>query len=252
MDRYLIQTLLNIGFNEKESRVLIASFRLGKATAGEVAQEAELKRAIVYVILEDLAKRGLMSERPGRSVRLYQAIQPEKLLQLRQQQVENFRFMLPLISRRQGQTSNIEIYDTLDGILSVSHTFGRANQARYLTDYSAIRRAYGEAVMKKWAASTHDHRQKTRVKQLIVDEPVGREFASLTKGSPTWEIRFLPPKIHFTINFDIVDDTVAVTSFEPLSMVVIHSKEVTRTFEYLFDQTWKQCQVVPSKKKRTL
>lgn len=250
MDRFLVQTLMNVGFNEKESRVLLASFSLGKATAGDIAKRAELKRAIVYVILEDLAKQGYMTRFPTRGVKTYQAIPPEKLLHLRQQQVENFRFMLPLILSHKSSASSIEFHDTIEGALAASHTFGRAKCARYITNYASIRQSYGEAVMKKWADSSHNPRQKTRVQQIVVDEPDGRKFASWIAGSPTWKLRYLPPEVHSAINFDVVDDTVAVTSFEPFSMVLIHSKEVARLFELLFDQTWEQCKRQTTRKKQ--
>ncbi len=158
--------------------------------------------------------------------------------------------MLPLITSHKSHSSPIEFHDTLEGVLSVSHTFGRAKRARYLTNYSSIKQTYGEAVMKKWAASAHDPRQKTRVQQIIVDEPDGKMFASWIKGSKTWKLRYLPQEIHFTINFDVVDDTVAITSFEPLSMVVIHSKEVAQTLGHLFDQTWDRCTPNAQKKKQ--
>lgn len=250
MDRFLIQTLVNIGFNEKESRVLLASFSLGKATAGDIAKRAELKRAIVYVILEDLSKQGYMTHLPTRGVKTYQALPPEKLLQMRQQQVENFRFMLPLMLNRQGSASNIEFYDTLDGILSVCHTFGRAKRARYFSNYASIKQAHGMAVMKKWAASAHDQKQKTRVQQILVENPDGQEFTQMLKGSKTWKWRFLERDIVPFIDFAVVDDSVAITNFNPLYIVVIRSKEVAQTFGYLFDQTWDRCTPNTQKKKQ--
>ena len=53
-----------IGLTEKESVVYVALLSLGTGTAYRIAEECSVKKPTVYVILEDLRKKGLVLKVP--------------------------------------------------------------------------------------------------------------------------------------------------------------------------------------------
>jgi len=57
----MITELQQLGLNEKEAKVYLASLELGQSTVQEIAKKAGINRPTTYFIIEGLMKRGLMS-----------------------------------------------------------------------------------------------------------------------------------------------------------------------------------------------
>ena len=55
------QDLQNIGLSEKEAAVYLALLELGSDTVQNIAQKAKVNRTTTYVILDALAKKGIVS-----------------------------------------------------------------------------------------------------------------------------------------------------------------------------------------------
>ena len=58
----LSKKLIKLGFTQKQALVYLACLQLGVATVLQIAQFAGLKRPIVYLILDDLEEKGLVSK----------------------------------------------------------------------------------------------------------------------------------------------------------------------------------------------
>lgn len=61
MDINLAKIFENIGFDQKESKTYLALLELGQGTATKISKQAQLKRAIIYHVLERLKKKGVRS-----------------------------------------------------------------------------------------------------------------------------------------------------------------------------------------------
>jgi sugar-specific transcriptional regulator TrmB len=75
----IIESLKHLGLTDKESRVYIALLRFTQATVGEIADEAQIKRPTVYVVLDELRKKGLVLKIPHAKKALFQAKTPDEL-----------------------------------------------------------------------------------------------------------------------------------------------------------------------------
>ncbi len=96
MDTDLLKLLEQTGFTEKEARVYLALLELGKGDVSDIAKIAELKRSIIYVLLEELIKRGYISELPNQKINTYHAIDPSFILNELKITTKNFSEMLPI------------------------------------------------------------------------------------------------------------------------------------------------------------
>ncbi len=56
------EALQNLGLNEKEAKVYLASLELGYASVQSIAKKADINRATAYFIIEGLMKKGLMTQ----------------------------------------------------------------------------------------------------------------------------------------------------------------------------------------------
>ena len=91
----LAQTLEHIGLSEKEARVYLALLSLESATAYRIAEHCDVKKPTVYVILEDLRKKGLVLKIPHAKKGLFSARDIGEYLHEQESRLKAVRLMLP-------------------------------------------------------------------------------------------------------------------------------------------------------------
>jgi len=93
----LEKDLQEIGLNEKEAKVYVASLGLGQGSAAEIAKKAGINRATAYFVLESLMKIGLVSASNEEKTQLFVPEDPaqlENILEKQKQEIEQRRSKL--------------------------------------------------------------------------------------------------------------------------------------------------------------
>ena len=83
-------TLTQFGLSDKEAKVYASLLALGTVEASKIAAKASLNRSSTYVLLDSLAKRGLVESSRRGSIQLFTASQPEKLTEMAEAEIEKF------------------------------------------------------------------------------------------------------------------------------------------------------------------
>lgn len=248
MDASLVKLINQSGFTEKQARVYLALLELGRCGVGQIAQHAELKRPIVYVIVQELMKRGYATQLLGLGTKRYIPTDPRKLLQALQAHLDDFSFMLPLLHglHERGQKKPfVEFYEGKDGVVSAFQLFGPAKTARYISSYQHLTKHFPIEVS-HWVRSAVSGKTKTTTRQIAVDEPEAQAFAQQVIKNKNWQVRYLPKGTSLEMDFSIVDHMVGCVSFNPLYIVVIHSPAIADSLGLIFDLLWMSCK--PHKK----
>lgn len=81
MNNILIKNLMDFGLGEKEAEVYLALLELELGSVGEIAKATNINRSSIYVVLEALKKKGLVSMSDDKKVQKYIAISPDALFQ---------------------------------------------------------------------------------------------------------------------------------------------------------------------------
>lgn len=239
LDKSLLATLQGVGLEEKEAAVYLALTELGQASASQIADRAELKRPIVYFVLERLKKVGYVQEVPGLKVKRFTATDPSRVLQHSQLAVEEFRFMLPLIRALQNKGTakpRIEYFEGRDAILTVYRLFDKAKKVRFLTSMKTLSQFIPEEV-ESWIKREERLPKGREVFELLADTPEDRKWGSqaIRHGR---RVAILSSDTRFDMDFAMSEDLLAITSFDPLFIVVIHSESIARSAATLFDIAW--------------
>ncbi len=240
-DQTLAQVLRRVGFDGKEAAVYLALLETGRATAAEVAARAELKRPIVYHILERLIRQGFASEQPGAAVKRFAAEDPSLVLRNARGAVDDLASLLPLMRALQSRgrrKPRIEFFDTKSAIESVYRTFENGRDARYLTSMARLHEHVPEA-LRDWFRRCERGVATAKVRQLVPSSPDERTWAAKARALGQ-QVRFLPSGAAVDMDFAIVDEALAITSFDPLFIVVIRSEKIAASASLLFDLAWKQ------------
>ncbi|MEN9558640.1 MAG: Sugar-specific transcriptional regulator TrmB [Candidatus Parcubacteria bacterium] len=240
IDRAVLQSLVAVGLTEKEARMFMALSALGEGTASAIAKAAGVKRSIAYFTLQRLVASGFAQEIDGHRVKRYAAVPVMRLLQHVQANVENLRMMIPLLNAMQhgrGKAPRIELFEGKDAILPVYRSMESARRSSYFTCWNRVQAVFPEEVQ-RWSASAANPRNPNKVKNLIVNDRAGQEMAKALAGNPKQEFRTIPAGAAYQMNIGIADDVVAMTSFDPLFVIMIHSKEIAEGASALFDLAW--------------
>ena len=238
LDKNILQTLKNVGLEEKEAHVYLANLELGSASVSQIAQRAGLKRPIVYYILEKLKSRGYIYRIEEGGVKKFSAADPSKVFQVASGAVEELRFMLPIIRALQekgAKKPRIEYLEDRESILSLFRLYDRGKSQRYITSIDRLDVTDLEDPG-MWAKRYESGQIKARAKTLLSDTPKDRAWAKRVAATGQ-SVRFIPPGMD--MDFSIVDGLFSITSLEPLFSVVIHSESAARSAAALFDLVWK-------------
>jgi sugar-specific transcriptional regulator TrmB len=91
----LYKRLQNAGLNENEAKIYLAALELGQTSVGRIAKKAGIKRTTVYLSLENLMHRGLVSAIKNGGKLNYYAEDPRNLERIMEEKKQNIARLIP-------------------------------------------------------------------------------------------------------------------------------------------------------------
>ena len=77
----ILNLLHDLGMTDKEARIYLALYEIGRATAYTIAQRSGIKRPTVHVTLDQLRAKGLVLEVPNKKRHLFIVKDPNELIE---------------------------------------------------------------------------------------------------------------------------------------------------------------------------
>ena len=121
-DEKLNQTLKDIGLDENEARVYLASLSLGPTTVLKIAKGSGVKRTTIYNVIDSLKEKGLMKVELNGLKQTYSAENPEKLELMLERRKNEFQNKLPefmALYKLKGGESTIKYYTGLKAMQNI-------------------------------------------------------------------------------------------------------------------------------------
>lgn len=247
-DALLLQLLKDAGLDEKESRVYLAMLEVGQATVQDIAVASGLKRPIIYVILEDLLKRGYASEIPNKKIKTYQAIDPGAISAQLQTTAKNFSEMLPIfktLSNKGKGKPKISYFDTKEGIQKIYDEINRQKSAIFIASLARLENQFsGNAA--NWQRSYKIGYNKLESRTIIPDHAedvrIAKEFIGVTNRT---KIKTLSVFDECDMDIAVYGNKLAITTFEEKPfLVLIESEAVPKFFLPIFEILWAQAKEI--------
>lgn len=240
-DASILRTLQNIGFDEKEAAVYMALLELGQAPVSEVAERAELKRAIVYHVIERLKQKGYAQDVKSGKVKHFAVSDPSKLLQHASSAIEDLKFMLPLMRSLQDKGRSkprIEYFEGKNAVFATYQLYEQSKMGRYITSLDRLHQIFPQE-LKAWIERCRSGIVPPKAHHLITDTTIDKKWGKdmMKYGQ---HVRCLPKDMQMDMDFAIMDRLIGITSFDPLFIVVIHSEAIATSAAQLFDMAWGQ------------
>ena len=243
-DLFMLEKYLQeIGLNEKEAAVYLALLSVENSSVLDLAKRTKIKRPTVYIVLETLSKKGLVSETTVGNKTHYQAEPPERLATY----VENQKIYLDEQSKR--------LKDVIPQIKSVQREGGEKPIVKYFEGKEGIISANAELFEDKTGEGTtyliypkdlidelfvQSEREKYRTVRLnknirskVIYTYSKGEIASDSTGD---RIKIDQAKYPLTCDISIYNDKVRISILgKSLSGVFIRSKDFAETLKSIFN-----------------
>jgi len=241
-----IGTLRKFGLSEKEAKMYIALLEFGSIKAGELMNRLSIYSKTAYELLNKLMEKGLASYTLKANIKYYQAVDPDKFLDLIKEKEnelrvteEELRKMLPSLKKKRELSKEPQEANMFIGRKGMKSVF-----ENILKEKKEILTFGGGGYFKRTLESYYDIWHKKRVKEkiklkLLLNEKFIDQKEELLK-IPLLEVRFLSKEFDNPAPAMIYGDEVAITVWSETPIVtLIRSKEVANSYKSYFNLLWK-------------
>ncbi|HAT04026.1 MAG TPA: hypothetical protein DCS29_04630 [Candidatus Magasanikbacteria bacterium] len=244
----LIKTLKQTGLSENQASVYIATLQLGVDTVLNISRSANLKRPTVYLILDDLERRGLVSKTIQRNKILYEAESPERLLtdlKTKTQLVKGILPSLKAIHNIDPEKPNIKIAEGVSGVRSVYNgifTYLSHHPQEELIIYGSLKDA-----AEHFETSVVDYfyqimaKSNNPIREIGNDDHETRKYyKTSSKLNPQHNIRLIRNEGRFfqTDNMLYGNTLIIFSVKEQIFATIIESPNIAETYKTLFNMAW--------------
>lgn len=224
--------LKEAGLTGNESKVYLALIDLGPSLAGQISRKTGLHRRTVYDVTEMLIKKGLIGYILKNNRKLFQASNPERLIEIIN---EKQNVLLPIVqelSLKYKKTKEKEETNFYTGKEGLKNIFEDQLSSKEIMILGASPKAY--EVLQFYFNFYDKKRKKKKIKTRIIAQD--RKI----KKIPLSEIRYLPAKYQNPVSVNIYGNKTAIILWakEPLA-VVIKNKEISEGYKNYFELMWK-------------
>jgi len=240
----LERDLIEIGLNEKEAKIYLASLELGQSTVQDIAKKAGVNRATTYFVIEGLMKMGLMSSFHKGKKQYFVAADPDRLVEVLEQEKntiekrkENLKKLLPQLqslNNKQKDRPVVRYYEGKEGIKTMVDEVTVPGQeiVRMAYNKDAVIKTFSEEQRKKWT----EHRVKNNIKTQVVytfKSGILENTADGTRRKVPFE------KFPITCDIAVYDEKIRLASFgDRLVGIVIEDRELAASFRAVLDLAW--------------
>jgi HTH-type transcriptional regulator, sugar sensing transcriptional regulator len=229
-----MEELKQAGLTENESKVYLALINLGPSLAGQISRKTGLHRRTVYDTTEMLIKKGLVGYILQNNRKLFQASNPNRLLEIIQEKTNLLNPIVSELKKKFIKTKEKEETNFYKGKEGLKTVFEDQLEAKEILILGASPKAY--QVLQFYFKWYDKKRKQKRIKAKIIAQD------KIIKKSkiPLAEIKYLPQKYSNPVSVNIYKDKTAIILWatEPLA-IVIKNKEITEGYKKYFEIMWK-------------
>lgn len=247
-----VTELKKIGLKDKEASVYLACLQLGPSPVQVIARRAKVVRATTYVILESLAKMGLVTQYQEGKRTLFAAEPPRQLLRVLEKQEEDIRekergleILMPqlqVLLKSSGERPSVRYFDGEEGIRAI-----RQEIVMYTKPGSTVLSVTNADALESYFPEMHSTYYRQRVAKRIRTKSIFTTVSEETKKrllssefSKFSERVYVPPD-HFPspAGMTVFEDRVAISSFAgKVGGVIIESSVIAEMMRNYFFFAW--------------
>lgn len=242
----LEQYLQNIGLDDKEAKIYLASLQLGPASIQELSKSSGVKRSTVYEVIDALTDKALITISQKGKRKVFTAQEPDNLLLYLKQKENVLAQIMPDLEALKNASANkptIRIFEGQKGLEQIYEDMIKKSGSIDLlaAPEEMISKGIAE-YLKDW----HKRRYAAKIPiRFISINNIGDEAMTNEKVAEKESlkvIKYLSKNNYpFTVGTYIYRNKVAFVSFGEKEMVgiIIRSPEINKTMKMIFEFFWR-------------
>jgi len=232
------EILKKIGLTSNEVKTYIYLLKKGEVRAGIIAGETDINRSLMYRVLEELKKKGLISSVIKENRNYYRANDPKnikRMIQEKEAEIEELIKNLSSIKKDEKDEMKIEVYSDIQGIKSILKrqldeakeffVIGAGNEFSNLAEF--------------FYDKYHNLRIERKINQKILFKKEALERAKKIAEAPFSDVRLLKDEYKVPFGTIIWKDKVALLSWKDKRIILITSSNISEGFKEQFEILWK-------------
>lgn len=254
IDKSVKNFLLDFGLTEKEITVYTTLLKTGPNTIMNLARETGIKRSTTHNTVEELIKKGLVSQTNYGERRMVIAEDPDKLKFLMEQKkwdinkleknlpdiIDTITHMVP--TSRETNTSEVKYYTGEKGIQLI---YNEALKAKELRSYANIKKIFEVfSDNSDIFIQSHKNNKDLNLWEIVEDSDIARNYAEKFTAKERYHYKVSP--VSFTagaLDVLIFDGRVAIISVkEGVTGMVISNEDYFNNTKEVFDFVWRSLQ----------
>jgi len=238
-----LDILEDLGLSEAEAKIYLTLLETGQTLAGPVIKKTGLHRGTTYQILQRLIEKGLVSYIVKAGKRYFEAVSPERFLDILKTKEEKFLEILPVLKNKKelGKLKQeVEVFSGYKGIRSVCDKILEElkDKGEYL-DFG-VSGLFKEVMGPYWDL-WQKRKRKYKIKaKCIFNEELKTKNPKLLKDY-FGEARFHPKEYSSPTDTIIYKDTIVLfiwTAKPPIAIVIKNQKNADG-YKKQFQIMWK-------------
>lgn len=239
----LIEELKQLGFTKNESNVYLSLFRIGKMKASQIMRETSLPRSVVYLALEELMSRELISKIEKNGVSIFIANDPMNLVYESRLKATKAEEVARELKDYKGVANReATLYEGDDVIEKVTLKNLDAKQGE--TIYFMGSSKFGiQANLGRYWKKYHKTRYQNKIKcKILYDRDTNDLILKDRNKSPLCEARYLPFGAENPMWFNICEDVISIVvpGETPPIAFTIRSKDTAKALVNYFEYIWER------------
>lgn len=239
----MLKTLQKLGLTDKEAKVYLANLELGPAKIPEIAAKSGIKRTTVYVVIDSLMQKGLVSFFQSKKTKRFAAEEPRKLGLLLQEKQDVLKQAMPqleaLTKTQKEAKPEVRFYKGQQGCISMlEQSLEKPNsEVLFIGSVANIYKVVSGEYDRHHYIPTR-LKKKIKFKALFFKDKEALELKAKEKKELR-EVKFLPQDYFFPCSMFIFQDKIALVSSEKEFIgVVIQSADLAKMEEQKFRLLW--------------
>ena len=243
----VIYLLQNLGLKQNDAKVFVTCLHFKEGLfVHEIVKETKLKRSSVDLIIERLLAQGFLTKVKIGARYKYLAENPETLLFKQEQLLEDFKSLVPVLSKLGSTSSETEIkfYEGVEGLRQIYRDMFLKLKFASDSKRELLTVSHGAEMMRAIPDIYKVFIDK-RIEESVPIRILAPQNASDVRGweNDPVELRsvkyFDSQQFPFDSNFEIYADSITISSLKkPIGGIVLTNPRIAESMRSLFNLLW--------------
>lgn len=229
--------LSELGLSEGETKVYLALLKLGPSPVSAITKETGQHRTTIYDFLDHLQEKGIVSSVNKEGVKYFQIAPPERLMEYLREKEAHLSQVMPELNKLyefKKEELSVEIYRGKEGYKTVLNLAVRTGKDNFAVGFEETMYEKMDKVMMRQFFNAL--KERNIHEYAIVSSKT--KFVYPESVAATTHYRYIDEKYFNPNPIFTFGDYVVITIWEPLTNIVIKSKQVADAHRKYFNLLW--------------